>query len=178
VDLVPAAGGDRRHRLIAVLHRARCLRIGHGGGDDRPVRVAVDKREKHLRTFVQGEVHPVVAPRIGLGHPHPRRGLSVLPSRKVKGQNHLVTTVLVQLRILPASGGIDAGSDRPGNPRPLRLPLRTKLHRRRNDRKVVPVINTTLRFRKLRLQSRGQIARLTPFMANLRRQIPTVEPLR
>ncbi len=105
--LVPSRRRYGRHGLVVHVDGALRLWVRHRRLYDRPVRVPVYEGQQHLGPLMEGEVHPVVAPRVGLGHPYGGGRLPVFPPRRVEGDDDRVPALGVDLGILPGARRID-----------------------------------------------------------------------
>jgi len=116
----------------------------------------------------------MIAAAIGLGHADPGRGLAVFSAREVKGENHFVTAMFIDLCILAGTGGVNPGGDGSGNPWFYGFLFKAELHARRDGRKGVLVGNLLIHFRQPRLQTAGKIAGLVPFMGHFGDEIALI----
>ncbi len=123
----------RRHARVVV----------HPPGNDRTVRITVDKVHHHLIAHAR-DLHPAVAlARPGARHAHPAGAGVVALRQTVPVELHLHTAVFVRPDTLALRPHHLRGLRAVGA-RPRRGLRRTVDHRRRNDREIGPVNSFTL----------------------------------
>ncbi len=107
LDARVAARVDHVLRVVRLGDRARVGHVGDGACDHRAIGVAAQEDEQHLGAFAEREVEPLGVARVRLEHTNPRARAAFVEVALVEEEFYVITTVLVDLRIIAVRGPVD-----------------------------------------------------------------------